>query len=473
MIPEEFIFRIEEASYNLLLKMEMQQLAAHEKVIGVLDRLSHSTLADKYREASGLAKELFFKLIQVLKEKAAHSESIKFMKEIAKSQLRYLARRISIASPYVHKALENRIAIAYVSLILGFIGGRYWMRGYPQLQPQQMLSVVCGSYSGPDGVALCRIPMPRLSCNYQVLVRVMSAGLDRSDLMAVSGWARLERGKPHGGFTLGRDFCGVVVEAGMGVTHLHPGDKVWGALPYHMSGTLSEHIVIPGSHVTKMPSNLNWEGGATVPYSTVQVWSALVTAGHLTPDQAAGVRVLILDGVTDTGSLAVQLCCLWGAHVTVVCSARAAQLAAALGAHMVIPVNDSEDSDLVTNIKRSGPYKLIVQCGDTLSKSDISSLLTPQTKLTSSLPTSLSSDGWGYIRRLIHPLWRSLVFSAPQTPKPSQVTEALNYVMTAVQRGKLQPVLASVLSPSEVSSALHTLATQDTVGKSIVMFDRL
>ena len=102
-------------------------------------------------------------------------------------------------------------------------------------------------------------------------MRVMSAGLDRSDLMAVSGWARLERGKPHGGFTLGRDFCGVVVEAGMGVTHLHPGDKVWGALPYHMSGTLSEHIVIPGSNVTKMPSNLNWEGGATVPYSTVQV----------------------------------------------------------------------------------------------------------------------------------------------------------------------------------------------------------
>ena len=54
-----------------------------------------------------------------------------------------------------------------------------------------------------------------------------------------------------------------------------------------------------------------------------------------------------------------------------------------------------------------------------------------------------------------------------------KVTEALNYVMTAVQRGKLQPVLALVLSPSEVSSALHTLATQDTVGKSIVMFDRL
>ena len=57
-----------------------------------------------------------------------------------------------------------------------------------------------------------------------------------------------------------------------------------------MPGTLSEQIVVPGANVTRMPGNLNWEGGATVPYSTVQVWGALVTAGHLTPDQAAGVR---------------------------------------------------------------------------------------------------------------------------------------------------------------------------------------
>ena len=109
----------------------------------------------------------------------------------------------------------------------------------PELQAQQMLSVVCGGYSGPGSVAVCRIPVPRVTSNKQVLVRVMSAGLDRTDVMAVSGWARLERRKPHGGFTLGRDFCGIVVEAGVGVSHVHPGDRVWGLLPYHLSGSLS------------------------------------------------------------------------------------------------------------------------------------------------------------------------------------------------------------------------------------------
>ena len=60
-----------------------------------------------------------------------------------------------------------------------------------------------------------------------------------------------------------------------------------------------------------MPANLNWEGGATVPYSTSLVWAALVTQGGLAPDQAAGARVLVLDCVTDTGVLATQLATMW------------------------------------------------------------------------------------------------------------------------------------------------------------------
>ena len=70
-------------------------------------------------------------------------------------------------------------------------------------------------------------------------------------------------------------------------------------------------VVVSGQCVTRMPVNLNWEGGATVPYSTSLVWAALVTRGGLTPDQAAGARVLVLDCVTDTGVLATQLATMW------------------------------------------------------------------------------------------------------------------------------------------------------------------
>jgi len=471
MKPEEFLFRLEQASNNLMLRMEWQTIAFNERIMGLLERISHSSAGDKYREVASVVKEILIRIVHAVKERAAQSEQLSILKEIAKAHLKILARRLSVMSPYVHKALENRVAIAYVSLMIGFLGGKYWVSGYPQLQPLQMMSVVCGSYSGPDGLALCRIEMPRVRCNEDVLVKVMSAGLDRSDLLAVSGWGKVERQRVYGGFSIGRDFCGVVVEAGINVNHLHPGDRVWGAVPYNMAGTLSEHIVVRGQMAQRMPSNLNWEGAATVPYSALQVWQALVWKGGLKPDQAAGVNVLVVDGVTDTGCLAVQLVCMWGANVTVLCPSRTVPLAHALGAHVVVAAQD-EIADCIQDLQESGPYDLIVHSGDLLPKTSIVSLLAPNGKCTTTLPTSLSSDGWGRLRQLFHPLWRSL-FSCPGIPKPNKLCEPLIYVTSAVQSGKLQPVLDTVISPSEVGAALSRLATQDIVGKSVVLFDRI
>ena len=225
-----------------------------------------------------------------------------------------------------------------------------------------------------------------------------------------------------------------------------------------------------GDLLARMPSNLNWEGGATVPYSALQVWEALVWTGGLVPDQAAGVRVLITDGVTDTGCLAIQLACLWGAHVTVVCSPRAVQLAHALGAHMVLGLENSES---LAELSEAGPFCLIVRCGLSLPVSSLSPLLLPKGRVTSALPpSSISSDSWGPLRRLLLPAWRTLL-GPPHTVRQSKVGEPLQYVTQAVQKGKLQPVLDTVLAPTEVSGALTRLAAQDSVGKSVVLFDRL
>ena len=152
------------------------------------------------------------------------------------------------------------------------------------------------------------------------------------------------------------------------------------------------------------------------------------------------------------------------------CSPRAVQLAHALGAHMVVG-GDSEDC--LTDLTEAGPFSLIVQCGLSLPLTSLSPLLLPRGKITSALPPlSLSSDGWGYFRRLALPLWRCLV-PPPLSARQSAVQEPLQYVTQAVQRGKLQPVLDTVLTPAEVSAALTKLAAQESVGKSVVLFDRL
>ena len=109
---------------------------------------------------------------------------------------------------------------------------------------------------------------------------------------------------------------------------------------------------------------------------------------------------------------------LQGCHVTVTSSGRAAQLAAALGAHNVIAVTEEDGpGGVAARLARAGPYNLIVQCGDSPGPAHLAPLLTPGTRLTSTLPTSLPSDGWGYLGRALHPLWRALILSPPQSFK--------------------------------------------------------
>ena len=158
----------ESVKYEIVDKMEANRNILMEKLSGAFGEINHSVLAHKYRETTLVVKELMLKIVHRFQEKADNSEIVKYLKENAKYLIFHLTRKLSIVNPYIHKALENRLAIAYISLLLGFIGGRYWMQGYPQLQSQQMLSAVCGSYSGHESVALCRIPVPRLTSNYQV-----------------------------------------------------------------------------------------------------------------------------------------------------------------------------------------------------------------------------------------------------------------------------------------------------------------
>ncbi len=316
-----------------------------------------------------------------------------------------------------------------------------------------------------------RIEIPRIQSSDELLIRVMSASLDRTDYLSLTGWGRAERRKMHGGFTLGRDFCGVVVETGEKVPHLQPGDRVWGAVPYNLPGTMSEMVVLPGRFVEKMPNNLDWDGAATVPYSALMVWSAMVWKGGLKPDKSEGLKVLVLDGVSDTGCLATQLACLWGCMVTVLCTSRTVPLAHALGAQYVVAARETGEETL-HDLEESGPFNLIIVAGDLISVTSCLPLLAERGRICSTLPPNLSSDNWGIFRRIFLPLWRTFVLP-PSLPRSGQLAQPLKYITAAVESGKIQPVLDSVLSPADVKQGLTRLANEVTVGKSVLVFDKI
>ena len=159
-----------------------------------------------------MLQELVARLVEALGEVGGGRELLEASKVLVKEKCKMVGRRLVSMSPQLARAVESRLLIATVSLSIGFIAAQLMVRRAPRLKELGMLSVVCGSYSGPEALALCRIPVPRILRENEVLVKVMANGLDRSDLLAVSGWCKVERRRQHGGFTIGRDFCGVVVE---------------------------------------------------------------------------------------------------------------------------------------------------------------------------------------------------------------------------------------------------------------------
>lgn len=50
--------------------------------------------------------------------------------------------------------------------------------------------------------------------------------------------------------TLGRDFAGVVLQKGHGVTEYSIGDEVWGVVPVHDQGCHAEQVLIPKTCVS-------------------------------------------------------------------------------------------------------------------------------------------------------------------------------------------------------------------------------
>lgn len=53
--------------------------------------------------------------------------------------------------------------------------------------------------------------------------------------------------------TLGRDFVGEVIHKGMGVRNgIQLCDKVWGAIPVHMNGSLAEYVAVDANFVSEV-----------------------------------------------------------------------------------------------------------------------------------------------------------------------------------------------------------------------------
>jgi NADPH:quinone reductase-like Zn-dependent oxidoreductase len=193
-----------------------------------------------------------------------------------------------------------------------------------------MRAVVYDRYGPPDVLRVEEVPMPAPTAK-QVLVQVAATSVNLSDWEGLTGapaYARIGGLRAPARRVLGSDIAGRVTAVGSGVTRFRFGDEVYGD-NLNLMGGFAEYAVAPETALAHKPQELTFAEASTLPQS-----GAIALQG--TASARRGQRVLINGAGGGSGSLAIQLAKLAGAHVTGVDNAGKLDYLRALGADDVV-----------------------------------------------------------------------------------------------------------------------------------------
>jgi NADPH:quinone reductase-like Zn-dependent oxidoreductase len=156
------------------------------------------------------------------------------------------------------------------------------------------------------------IPTPQIAPN-EVLVRVQASSVNPVDGSIAAGMLKdmVEHEFP---ILLGRDFSGIVEQAGSDVSGISEGDEVFGFVPgmspkVH-AGTWAELIAVPESLATRKPHDIDAASAGAAPQAAITALVAMDALGV-----SEGETILIVGANGGVGSFAVQLAADAGATV--------------------------------------------------------------------------------------------------------------------------------------------------------------
>lgn len=150
------------------------------------------------------------------------------------------------------------------------------------------------------------LPMPMAGPG-EVLVRVVTSGVNPSDVKAV-------RGRPLGAGAVvpHSDGAGVIEAVGPGVDTRRLGERVWmwnGQWKRAM-GTAAEYVALPQAQAVPLPPNTDFAAGACLGIPAMTAFHAVSALGDL-----SGRSVLVIGAASAVGDYAAQLAVLAGARV--------------------------------------------------------------------------------------------------------------------------------------------------------------
>lgn len=155
------------------------------------------------------------------------------------------------------------------------------------------------SYGDVDQFRVDDVPVPEPAAG-EILIRVEASAVNPFDLILRQGFMAQLIPLPLPA-VLGSDAAGTVVGLGAGVTGFAIGDRVLTDLPHDGRGAHAEFAAVPVSAAARLPGNLSFEQGATLPKAGLTGRQTVLAL-----QATKGSRVLVSGALGAVGRAAIQ-----------------------------------------------------------------------------------------------------------------------------------------------------------------------
>ncbi len=187
-----------------------------------------------------------------------------------------------------------------------------------------------------DSLRFTPFELPRCGPG-EVLIKVRAAGMNFRDVLKALA---LYPAETEDARIFGDEVAGEVVAVGSGVTHVAPGDAVFGLAVFG----LATHTLARAADVRPIPAGLSHEEAATLPVVFMTAWHALNNVARM----KAGEVILVHAGAGGVGMAAIQIAHHLGAEVIASAGSHAKRtLLQTLGVRHVI---DSRRGDFTETV---------------------------------------------------------------------------------------------------------------------------
>ncbi|MBA3607143.1 MAG: SDR family NAD(P)-dependent oxidoreductase, partial [Chthoniobacterales bacterium] len=295
----------------------------------------------------------------------------------------------------------------------------------------------------------------------QVLIDVKAAGMNFRDVLKALA---LYPGDAPDARIFGDEVGGIVREVGAGVTHVAPGDRVFGLAVFG----LSTQTIARGGDVRSIPGDLTFEEAATLPVVFMTSWHALQNVARL----RRGERILVHAGAGGVGMAAIQIAQHLGAEV--IASAGSPSKRALLKTLGVQHVIDSRRGDFAETVLELTDRKGVDVVLNALAGEAIPMGLSCLAEFGRFIEIG-KRDIYQNARIPLRPLRNNASFhvvamDAVFHGDEELTREMLGDICRLLEKGALRPLPFRAFPASRIDSAFRLMAGGKHIGKVVVSF---